>query len=78
MSQNHITSDGIPGRDHINNPALNTMGQYHGKNPWFYIFRAQLGIRDLSRTFPRTYATSPKRTRICIVTCLIHHSFVSF
>ena len=35
MSQNHISSDGIPGRDQIDNPTLNTMGQYHGSNPWF-------------------------------------------
>ena len=56
ISQNHITSDGIPGRDQIDNPALNTMGQYHGKVPWFYKFRAQLGIHDLSCSFPRTYA----------------------
>ena len=75
MSQNHTTSDGIPGRDHIDNPALNTMGQYHGSNPWFYSFRAQLGIRELARTFPRTYATSPKQIRVCIVTYLIYHFF---
>ena len=67
MSQNHTTSDGIPGRDQIDNPALNTMGQYHGKNPWFYKFRAQLGISDLARSFPRTYATSPSQTHVCIV-----------
>ena len=59
MSQNHTTSDGIPGGDQIDNQALNTMGQYHGKNPWFYKFRVQLGIHDLARTFPCTYATSP-------------------
>ena len=41
MSQNHTTSDGIPGWDQIDNPALNTMGQYHGKFPWLYKFRAQ-------------------------------------
>ena len=73
MSQDHIASDGIPGQDQIDNPALNTMGQYHGSNPWFYKFRAQLSIRDLARTFPRAYATSPKQTRVCIVTCIIHH-----
>ena len=73
MSQNHTTSNGIPGWDQIDIQALNTMGQYHGKNPSVYIFRAQLGIRDLARTFPRTYAASPKQTRICIVTGLIHH-----
>ena len=73
MSQNHTTSNGIPGRDQLDIQALNTMGQYHGKNPWIYNFRAQLGIRDLVRTFPRTYTTSPKQTRVCIVTCLIHH-----
>ena len=26
MSQNHSTAHGIPGRDQIDNPALNTMG----------------------------------------------------
>ena len=59
MSQNHTTSNGIPGRDQIDIQALCTKGQYHGKNPWFYKFRVQLGIRDLARTFPRAYATSP-------------------
>ena len=59
MSQNHTTSDGIPGQDQIDNPVLNTMGQYHGKIPWFYEIRAQIGIRDLALTFPRAYATSP-------------------
>ena len=46
MSQNHIISNGIPRRDQIDNPALNTMGQYHGKAPWYHTFRAQKGIRD--------------------------------
>ena len=59
MSQNHTTSDGIPGHDQIDKPMHNTMGQYHGKVPWFYKFRAQLSIRELERTFPRAYATSP-------------------
>ena len=58
MSQNHTTSNGIPRRDQLDIQALNTMGQYHGKNPWIYNFRAQLGIHDLARTFPCTYATS--------------------
>ena len=72
MSQNHTTSDGIPGRDQIDNPTLNTMGQYHGKVPWFYKFRAQLGIRDLTHNFPRAYATSPQKTRVCFVTHNFH------
>ena len=59
MSQNHSTADGIPGRDQINNPMLNTLGQYHGNSPWFYKFRAQIGIRDLARTILRAYVTSP-------------------
>ena len=59
MSQNHTTSDGILGRDQIDNPALNTLDQYHGNAPWFSNFGAQRGIRDLARTFPRAYATSP-------------------
>ena len=59
MSQNHITSDGIPGRDQIDNQALNTMGQYHGNTPWYSKFGAQIGIRDLARIFPRAYAPSP-------------------
>ena len=59
MSQNHSTTDGIPRRDQIDNQALNTLGQYHGNAPWFYKNRAQIGIRDLARSFPRTYATSP-------------------
>ena len=46
MSQNHTTSDGIPGWDQIDNPVLNTMGQYHGKAPWYHTFRAQKGIHD--------------------------------
>ena len=58
MSQNHTTSDGIPGRNQIDNPALNIIGQYHGNAPWFYKNRVQIGIRDLARTFPRAYATS--------------------
>ena len=62
MSQNHITTNGIPGWDQIDIPALNTMGQYHGKFPWFYEFRAQIGIRYLVRNFLRTYATSPLQT----------------
>ena len=73
MSQNHTTSNGIPGWDQIDIQVLNTMGQYHGKNPWFYKFRAQLGIRDLARTFLRAYATSPKQTRVCFVTHTFHH-----
>ena len=59
MSQNHTTSNGIPGRDQIDNPTLNTMGQYHGNTPWYSKFRAQMTIRDLARTFRRAYATSP-------------------
>ena len=59
MSQNHTTSDGIPGRDQIDNQALNNLGQYHGNVPWFPKFRAQMGIHDLVHTFPRAYATSP-------------------
>ena len=73
MSQNHTTSDGILRRDQIDNPALNTVGQYHGNVPWFYKFRAQIGIRYLVRTFMRTYATLPLQTRVCVVTYLIHH-----
>ena len=73
MSQNHITSDSIPGRDQIDNTMLNTMGQYHGKVPWFYKFRVQLGIRDLAHTSPHAYATSPKQTRVCFVTHTFHH-----
>ena len=73
MTQNHTTSDGIPGRDQIDIPALNTMDQYHGKFPRFYEFRAQIGIHYLVRTFPRTYATSPLQTRVCFVTYLVHH-----
>ena len=57
MSQNHATTDGILGRDQFDNPTLNTGGQYHGNAPWFYKFRAQIGIRYLARTFPRIYAT---------------------
>ena len=30
MSQNHSTTDGIPRRDQIDNPALNNVGQNHG------------------------------------------------
>ena len=59
MSQNHSTTNGIPGRDQIDNQALNTLGQYHGNAPWFYKIRAQLCIHDLARTFPRAYGTSP-------------------
>ena len=33
MSQNHATTDGILGRDQFDNPALNTVGQYHGNAP---------------------------------------------
>ena len=73
MSQNHSTADGIPGRDQIDNPALNTVGQYHGHDPWFYKFRAKIGIRYLVRTFPRTYATLPLQTCVCFVTYIIHH-----
>ena len=73
MSQNHSTADGIPGRDQLDNPALNTVGQYHGNVPWFYKFRAQIGIRYLVRTFLHTYATFPLQTRVCFETYLIHH-----
>ena len=59
MSQNHSTADGIPGRDQIDNQVLNTLGQYHGNVPCFPKFRVQIGIRYLSRTFPRAYATYP-------------------
>ena len=61
MSQNHSTADGIPGRDQIDNPTLNTIGQYHGNVPWFYKFRAQIGIRYLVLTFLRTYAFAKLR-----------------
>ena len=73
MSQNHSTADGIPRRDQIDNPALNIVGQYHGHVPWFYKFRAQIGIRYLVHTFTRTYATLHLQTRVCFVTYLIHH-----
>ena len=73
MIQNHSTSDGIPGWDQIDNPVLNIMGQYHGYVPWFYKFRAQIGIHYLVRTFPRTYTTSPLQTRVCFVTYHIYH-----
>ena len=73
MSQNHLTADGILGWDQIDNPVLNNVGQYHGHVPWFYKFRAQIGIRYLVRTFTRTYATLPLKTRVCFVTYLIHH-----
>ena len=76
MSQNHITSDGIPGRDHIDNPSLNTMGQYHGKAPWYSNFGVQKPIRDFECTFPRAYATSLKLTRVLLVT-YIFSSFLS-
>ena len=71
MSQNHSTADGIPGWDQVDNPVLNTVGQYHGNVPWFYKFRAKIGIHYLVRTFPRTYATLPLQTRSCFVTYLI-------
>ena len=73
MSQNHTTSDGIPGRDQIDSQALSTMGQYHGNTPWYSKFGGQKGIRDLARTFLRAYATSPKQTRVCFVTHTFHH-----
>ena len=73
MSQNHTTSDGIPGRDQIDNPVLNTMDQYHGNAPWYSNFGAQKGIRDLACTFLRTYATSPLQTHVCFVTSHIYH-----
>ena len=73
MSQNHSTADGIPGRDQIDNLELNTVGQYHGNVPWFYKFRAQIGIRYFARTFPHTYATSPLQTCVCFVICHIYH-----
>ena len=75
MSQNHTTSNGILGWDQLDIQALNTMGQYHGKNPWIYNFRAQLGIRNLARTFSRAYATYPKQTRVFFVTHTFHHCF---
>ena len=59
MSQNHTTSDGIPGRDQVDNPVLNTMGQYHGNAPWYSNFGAQKGICDLARTFTPACATYP-------------------
>ena len=40
ISQNHITSDGIPGRGQLGESLPNTMGQYHGGYPWFCTFRA--------------------------------------
>ena len=33
MIQNHITSDGIPRRGHLDESLPNTMGQYHGGYP---------------------------------------------
>ena len=73
MSQNHITSNGIPGRDHIGEPSFNTMGQYHGSYPWFYKFRALFPIRDLARYFPCAYATSSRKIRVCLETYSFHH-----
>ena len=57
MIQNHSTADGIPGQDQIDSLTLNNVCQYHGKFPWIYKFRAQIGIRYLARTFPHAYAT---------------------
>ena len=76
MSQNHITFDGIPGRDLIDEPSLNTMGQYHGSYPWFCIFRVILTIRDLARYFPRAYATLSRQIRVCLETYSFHHVLV--
>ena len=73
MSQNHHASDGIPGRGHIDESLLNTMGQYHGGYPWFYILWALLPIRDLERCFPRAYATSPRQIHVCLETYSFHH-----
>ena len=67
MSQNHSTTNGIPGRDQIDIPTLNTMGQYHGKFPWFYEFRAQIGIRYFAL-----------QTRVCFVTYHIYHFFGTY
>ena len=78
MSQNHTNSDGIPGRDQIYNPTLNTVGQYHGNVPWFYKFRAQIGIRYLVHTFPRTYATLPLETRVYFVKYHFYHYFGTY
>ena len=43
MSQNYTTSDGIPGRDQIDNQALNTMGQYHSNTHWYSKFWSAKG-----------------------------------
>ena len=73
MSQNHITSDGIPGRGHLDESLPNTMGQYHGGYPWFCTLWALLPIRDLERSFPRAYTTSPRQIRVCLETYSLHH-----
>ena len=72
MSQNYITSDGIPRRGHIDESLLNTMGQYHGGYPWFCTLRALLPIRDLECLFPRAYTTSPRQIRVCLETYSFH------
>ena len=73
MSQNHINSDGIPGRGHLDESLPNTMGQYHGGYPWFCtFFLALLPIRDLERCFPRAYATPPKKIRVYLETYSFH------
>ena len=55
-SQNHSTADRNPIRDQM----LNTVGQNHGKDPWFCKFRVQIGIRDLKHEFTHAYATYPR------------------
>ena len=75
MSQNHITSDGIPGQGHLDESLPNTMGQYHGGYPWFCTLWALFLIRYLARYYPCAYATSPRQIRVCLETYSFHHRF---
>ena len=68
MSQNYITSDGIPRRGHLDESLANTMGQYPGGYPWFFTLWALFPLRDLERYFPRAYATSSRQIRVCLET----------
>ena len=78
MGQSNTMSPNQPRRGQLGGSLPNTMGQYHGGYPWFCTFWALLPIHDMSRYFPRSYATSPRPIRVYKETYSFHHILSTF
>ena len=61
MSQNHTTSNGIPGWDQIDNPALNTVGKYHGNAPRYWRVYATLPHKNCVYANPECICGFPSQ-----------------